>query len=79
MRTIFTNWTIMRCLRLVLGLWALVQAFSQREMTVWLLSGFLLLTALANIGCCGANGCVANYRKSANEKEISYEEVDHKQ
>lgn len=53
MKAILNNWSIMRGLRLVLGIFALVQAFIQKDITLGLLAGFLLLTAIANIGCCG--------------------------
>lgn len=70
----------MRALRLVLGIWALVQAFTQQDVIVGLLGGFLLLTALANIGCCGSRGCAIDHKRKADSthKEIKYEELDTK-
>ena len=78
MKTILNNWSVMRGLRLGLGIVALVQAFIQKDITVGLLAGFLLLTAIANIGCCGANGCAVNSKQNRKEKEIIYEEQDAK-
>ncbi len=77
-KTVFSNWNIMRGLRLLMGIFALVQAFTQKDITVGLLGGFLLLTAITNIGRCGANGCAVNYRKHQKEEEVSYEELDNK-
>ena len=78
MKTILNNWSVMRGLRLVLGIVALAQAFIQKDITVGLLAVFLLLTAIANIGCCGSNGCAVNFKQNRKEKEITYEEVDAK-
>ena len=78
MKTILNNWSVMRGLRLVLGIVALVQAFIQKDITVGLLAVFLLVTAIANIGCCGSNGCAVNFKQNRKEKEIIYEELDAK-
>lgn len=77
MKAILNNWSTMRGLRLVLGIAALVQAFIQKDITLGLLAGFLLLTAIANIGCCGSNGCAVNFKQN-KKKEIIYEELDAK-
>ena len=78
MKAILNNWSIMRGLRLLLGIAALVQALIQKDIMLGLLAGFLLLTAIANIECCGANGCAVNFRENRNKKEIIYEELDAK-
>ena len=78
MKAILNNWSIMRGLRLVLGIAALVQAFIQKDILLGLLAAFLLLTAIANIGCCGSNSCVVNFKQNKKEKEIIYEELDAK-
>ena len=38
----------------------------------------LLLTAIANIRCCGGNSCATNLSNRKKEKEIEYEELDSK-
>ena len=68
----------MRGLRLMIGVIALVQSIIQKDITLGIIAGFLLLTAIANVGCCGSNGCAVNYKNSKNEKEIEYEELDKK-
>ena len=78
MKTIFNNWNVMRLLRLALGISALVQAFIQRDITVGLLAGFLLFTAIANVGCCGSNGCAINFNNTKKQREVLYEELDNK-
>ncbi len=68
----------MRGVRLLIGLIALVQSIIQKNLTLGTLAGFLLLTAIANIGCCGSNGCAVNFSYRKKEKEIVYEELDNK-
>ena len=77
-KTLLNNWSVMRGLRLVLGLIAFVQSFIQKDITLGIIAGFLLLTAIANVGCCGSNGCAVNFKNSKNKKEIEYEELDNK-
>ncbi len=67
MKAILSNWSIMRGLRLVLGIAAFVQAFIQKDITLGLLAAFLLLTAISNIGCCGLNGCAVNFKQKRKE------------
>lgn len=64
MKTIFNHWNLMRWVRLTLGIFALAQAFILRDITVGLLAGFLLFTAIANVGCCGSNGCAINQKET---------------
>ena len=77
-KTLLNNWSIMRGLRLVIGLIALVQSVFQKDMTLGIIAGFLLLTAIANAGCCGSNGCAVNFSNRKKDKEIEYEELDNK-
>ena len=76
MKAIVNNWSVMRGLRLTIGLIALVQSIIQKDITISLLAGFLLLTAIANIGCCGSNGCAVNWSNPKKQKEIVNEELD---
>lgn len=76
MKMIFSNWSVMRWIRLVLGSIALVQAFMLGDSMLGLLGGFLLFTAIANVGCCGGGGCTINSKASMGNKKDEYEEVD---
>ena len=78
MKAILNNWSVMRGLRLVIGVIALVQSIIQKEITLGVIAGFLLVTAIANVGCCGSNGCAVNFNNGKKEKEILYEELDNK-
>ena len=77
-KTILNNWSVMRGLRLVIGLIALVQSIIQKDITLGVIAGFLLVTAIANVGCCGSKGCAVNFNNRKKEKEILYEELDNK-
>lgn len=78
MRTIITNWNVMRGLRLILGVIALMQSIIQKDVTLGVIAGLLLFTALANVGCCGNNGCAVNFNNRKKESELEYEELDSK-
>jgi len=63
---------------LVLSVIIIVQAVSVHDTAMSIAGVFLLGMTLANIGCCGANGCAApTYKKpdEKNEETISYEEI----
>lgn len=73
---IFTNWTISRFLRLIIGVAILVQAFVSKD-TLFGIAGLLFTSmAILNLGCCGTVGCsTPPKKKDENVKDISYEEV----
>ncbi len=75
-RTILSNWTFMRFLRLAMGIAILVQAVIAKDM-LFAFAG-IVFTAMPvfNVGCCGTAGCAAPPKKN-NEttKDIIYEEV----
>lgn len=78
MRTITTNGSVMRWLKLILGVFALVQSIIQKDVPLGLVAGLLLFTAIANVGCCGSTGCAVKYNKHKKESEVAYEELDGK-
>ena len=78
MKGILNNWSVMRGLRLVIGIIALVQSIIQKDITLGIIAAFLLVTAIANVGCCGSNGCAVNFNKHKKENEILYEQLDNK-
>ena len=78
MKAILNNWSVMRGLRLLIALIALVQSVIQKDLTLGIIAGFLLLTSIANIGCCGGNGCAVNFGNRKKEKGILYENLDNK-
>lgn len=78
MKALLEGWNVMRILRLVLGVAILLQGIVARDVVTIILGTAFGGMALANVGCCGANGCAVNYRKNLNEKEITYEELDNR-
>jgi len=76
MKAILNNWSVMRGLRLLIGLIALGQSVIQKDITFAIIAGFLFLTAMANIGGCGGNVCEVNFRNGKKEKGNAYEELD---
>ncbi len=75
-QTVFSNWTLMRFLRLAMGIAILVQAVIAKDI-LFAFAG-IVFTAMPvfNVGCCGTAGCAAPPKKNLDTtKEIIYEEV----
>jgi hypothetical protein len=47
----------MRFLRFVIAIVILIQAIYQKDFAIGVLALLLMVTAIANVGCCGASGC----------------------
>ena len=79
-RTILNGWDLMRIFRMVMGVIALGQAFYTKEFLIGAAGAFLVFMALANIGCCGVNGCGIRpvSRKPEENEEVSFEVVNDK-
>ena len=77
-KAVLNGWSIMRGLRLAIALMILVQSIIQKDLTLGVVAGFLLLTAITNVGCCGSHGCSVNFSNRKKEKQIVYEELDNK-
>ncbi len=76
MKKYFGNWDFMRVLRLVLGIFIIVQGIREGEWLFMMLGGLLSLMPLMNIGCCGPAGCNTHIPKTDRKTEdITYEEV----
>ena len=67
-KAILNGWSIMRELRLAFALIILVQSIIQKDLTLGVVAGFLLLTVITNTGCCGSNVCSLNFSNRKNEK-----------
>lgn len=74
MKTILQGWNFMRILRLVLGVVILVQSIIAKDTLIIILGAAFGGMALANVGCCGANGCAVN--TPIKTQKIDYEELD---
>jgi len=77
MRSILQGWNFIRVLRLVLGVIILVQAIMIKDIPSAILGFILGGMAVANIGCCGTNGCTVNPTQPVKNKvKIENEELD---
>lgn len=76
-QTLFTGWHFMRWLRLVFGIFFIIQGIQSSDTLIGVVGAFFLLTAVTNTGCCGAGGCATPMqKKSTNEpEEITFEEI----
>lgn len=69
----------MRWLRLGVGAYALASAYTGSDKLLAAAGGFLFLTALFNVGCCGSGACyttpTVKRSKAGETDEIVFEEV----
>ncbi len=76
--TLFTNWHLVRILRLVFGIFVLVQAVTMRDALAGMISALFLYQAFTNTGCCGASGCAVpttSVNKDQKIEAVEYEEI----
>jgi len=57
MERIFSNWNLMRIIRLIIGIYAGYQSIVMHEWILGLAAVYVAGMAILNIGCCGVNGC----------------------
>jgi hypothetical protein len=78
--TLFTNWHIMRWMRLGFGLFLAAQAIQLHDAFSAIVAAFFLFQAVTNTGCFGSAGCATPTPKTnanANE-DVHFEEVTQK-
>jgi hypothetical protein len=76
MNTYFRKWNFMRMLRLILGIFIIVQGIHAQEWILAVMGALFSLMPVFNIGCCGSSGCSVRVRKRTTEnKDIQWEEV----
>lgn len=73
---VFTGWHPMRWLRLAIGIFAIVEAIRTHDTLIGILAGFLILTALTNIGCCGASCALPQNRNGGEEDKPGTDDID---
>lgn len=78
-QTIFTGWHFMRWARLVIGTYAIVQAYMLHDNMIGFIGAFFLFQAVTNTGCCGVQSCAVPNTKASSQKgeEIQFEEIKH--
>jgi hypothetical protein len=76
--TLFTNWHLVRILRLAFGVFILVQAITMRDALAGMISALFLFQAFTNTGCCGARGCTVpptSIKENQKIGAVEYEEI----
>ncbi len=73
------NWGLMRIIRLLIGGYALIEAYRGNDALMAMLGFVLVGMAILNAGC-GAQGCGVPMNKTTSKEtdEVSYEEVHSK-
>jgi len=74
---IFTGWHLMRWVRLVIGVIFIIEFIRMHDTFMGIAGVFFILTAFANIGCCGTSQCSSPLQQSKKEmqEEITLEEA----
>lgn len=79
---LFTNWHLMRIMRLGLGVMMIVMGIQNKDWAVGLFSVFFLYQAVTDTGCCGSGACYTPPRHGkkdvapvVNDGAIEFEEV----
>lgn len=69
-QTFFTGWNFMRWMRLVIGIYLLIEAIRDKDPLLGIFSAFFLFQAIANRGCNGTAECsVPNLKKDPDKIE----------
>lgn len=79
MKGITKGWNVVRLIRLVLGVAILVQGMIANNITSILVGAILGGMTVANVGCCGANGCSVNTTHHNKSSKVKHEKLDSKQ
>lgn len=76
MKNYLKNWNIIRLLRLIVGIFVVIQGIIAREWMFVFLGGLFALMPLMNVGC-GTSGCqTPRYKNTKKEQdETHYEEI----
>ncbi len=76
-QTLFTQWNLMRLIRLVAGIFFAAQAIQIQDAMAGFISAIFLFQAVTNTGCCGISGCAVptNSKNSEPTQVVEYEEI----
>ncbi|MFN8276725.1 MAG: hypothetical protein U0T84_04540 [Chitinophagales bacterium] len=70
----FSQWNLMRLIRLAMGIYVLYQGYLVGDKTVLLLGAWFTAMPMFNLGCCGTS-CYTPTNTITETREITYEEV----
>jgi len=79
-QTLFTQWTLLRWIRLIAGIIFGVQAIQLQDSIAAFVSFLFLFQAATNTGCCGVGGCSipSEPKNTTPTHEVEYEEIKEK-
>lgn len=66
LQKIISNWTFIRLIRLILGIFIIIQSVQIQNYWMIILGIVFSVMALINVGCCG-NSCSIPIKKEKNE------------
>ncbi len=73
---LFSNWDLLRILRIVIGVFLGYQGFKLHDSVAWMIAGIFIVQALTNTGCCATNCSVPSKdTKFGSVDEVSYDEI----
>jgi hypothetical protein len=75
MKKMINGWNVMRVVRLLIGIAALVQGVLQKENLLLVAGLWILFSAVFNVGCCGSGGCTIQSSSKKPTKDVVYEEL----
>ncbi|MDH6309494.1 uncharacterized membrane protein HdeD (DUF308 family) [Dysgonomonas sp. PFB1-18] len=66
MDSILKNWNLIRIVRLLLGIAAIIYSITSKNYIFLFLGGMLLFQAIMNISCCGSERCHTGNKQKEN-------------
>lgn len=77
MKNYLRNWTIMRFLRLLIGVIIIIQGAYENQWMIVGLGALFTLLPLFNVSACGMGSCGVSPRRRAGSKldEVTYKEI----
>jgi hypothetical protein len=61
------NWSFMRAIRLILGIFIIIQSVQSQQYIMIIPGVIFALMAIFSVGCCGNNGCTIPTKNKKNE------------
>lgn len=76
-KNLLTGWSLMRVVRLAIGLLIAVQAFQTQSALAGFFAAFFLFQAITNTGCCGVSGCSVKpgEKNDQHPEDLAFEEI----
>lgn len=75
-KKIFLNYSILRVLRLCIGIAIFIQAIIEKNVLLGIAGLFFAGMAIANVGCCTTGACnMKEQKKNQSSKDYPYEEM----